>query len=424
MMKKASERNGYPNVMAKSEKQQIDDLFAAVAQEAPKQPAAVGASVQKQAEPKKPQTAEAAKPVAATKQAVQKPVAQSSQTAQAAAQKKPEQAKPTPPPAKPKVAATSVPPPPKRATSSNHVIVGNNGVEDVNADLKRKPKKTIVKPQTVTVKDSKGKEFKAKISLKKSILEKQHHEFTEKDDPIILDGLDKHLTLTSIARMVGCCRNALSDYIRSNKVLSEAASNSRDEFDDKVEQVLFDKIFTHGDTNALFFYMQRRMRHRGYGDHQVVEQKGDAQRIVIGHVKVPDKLPDYTKTLGIQVARPASFAENQRFLRKKKEEEAAKENDGGESADAPVPADAEAAPEQQQPMQPPPEAQTPPTPPPNPQQQVAQETNIMPMALPRPEIQTRGNGDIYATDREEAEWADMDDGGGFEDFGGFGGGFM
>ena len=103
------------------------------------------------------------------------------------------------------------------------------------------------------------------------------------------------------------------------------------------------------------------------------------------------------------------------------EGEAAQQNP---DVDVEAAADAEAAPEQQQPMQPPPEAQTPPTPPHNPQQQVAQETNIMPMALPRPEIQTRGNGDIYATDREEAEWADMDDGGGFEDFGGFGGGFM
>lgn len=152
-------------------------------------------------------------------------------------------------------------------------------------------------PRTV---DKHGQPIKKVVSMKKSILEKAHYTITEADEPTILEGLDAHLTFTTIAKQVGCCRGTLVKYIRNHPHLQEAATDSREEFDDAVEQQLFAKI-QNGDLNAIFFYMQRRMRSRGYGDHQVVEQQGESKSIVIGHVAVPKEIPDYTKAIAAKM---------------------------------------------------------------------------------------------------------------------------
>ena len=163
-------------------------------------------------------------------------------------------------------------------------------------------------PRTV---DKNGQPIKKVVSMKKSILEKSHYVITEADEPTILEGLAEHLTLTTIAKQVGCCRGTLVKYIRNHQLLQDAATDSREEFDDVVEQKLFEKI-NNGDLNAIFFYMQRRMRSRGYGDHQVVEQQGESKSIIIGHVAVPKEMPDYTKAIAAKmeaegVADPAAM---------------------------------------------------------------------------------------------------------------------
>ena len=121
--------------------------------------------------------------------------------------------------------------------------------------------------------------------------DKYRYTLTSADDEFILEMIENHKPMTFIADKIGCSRKALGNYIHSNPILQEAFSNAKDAMDDLAEVRLFEKI-NQGDLGAIMFYMPRQMRHRGYGDHQVVENQEDSDRIVIGHIDVPEDAPD------------------------------------------------------------------------------------------------------------------------------------
>ena len=121
--------------------------------------------------------------------------------------------------------------------------------------------------------------------------DKYRYTLTAADDEFILEMIENHKPMVFIADKIGCSRKALGEYIHSNPVLQEAFTNAKDAMDDLAEVRLFEKI-NQGDLGAIMFYMPRQMRHRGYGDHQVIESQEDKDRIVIGHIDVPEDAPD------------------------------------------------------------------------------------------------------------------------------------
>ena len=131
----------------------------------------------------------------------------------------------------------------------------------------------------------------ARGTVKRGRKARYNYKLSEKDDEFILDALARHLPMWAMAERIGCSRPALANYIHGNPILQQAYTESKDSMDDLAEHKLFEKI-QNGDLNALTFYMPRQMRHRGYGDHQVIEQKNDEQRIVIGHIPVAPEAVD------------------------------------------------------------------------------------------------------------------------------------
>lgn len=121
--------------------------------------------------------------------------------------------------------------------------------------------------------------------------DRYRYTLTAADDEFILEMIEEHKPMTFIADKIGCSRKALGNYIHSNPILQEAFTNAKDAMDDLAELRLFEKI-NQGDLGAIMFYMPRQMRHRGYGDHQVVENQEDQDRIVIGHIETPPDAPD------------------------------------------------------------------------------------------------------------------------------------
>ena len=203
----------------------------------------------------------------------------------------------------------------KREEIANHAPERANAVKPTNGCLKPNP---YPKKKTVPPKQEEGEEEdngvsdesinrtviksrpKDSASLHKSIVERQHHVFSEKDHPLILWGLDNHMTLRSIADRVGCSRGALSDYIKRTPILNQAAIDEEETRGDYVESKLFEK-FKSGDFGAITFYLTHKCRNRGYGEVQTLEHKTDEKRIVIGHVQVPEKLVDYAEQIAMKM---------------------------------------------------------------------------------------------------------------------------
>lgn len=125
----------------------------------------------------------------------------------------------------------------------------------------------VVEPPQVSPNTSRAKRYNYKLSAK--------------DDELILKNIEEHKSLAVIAKKVGCCRDRLAEYIHKHPILQRAFTVAKDEIDDLAEVRLFDKI-NKGDLHALMFYMPRQMRHRGYGDEPVDDNKGPDSRIVIG----------------------------------------------------------------------------------------------------------------------------------------------
>ena len=120
-----------------------------------------------------------------------------------------------------------------------------------------------------------------KVSPNTSRAKRYNYKLSAKDDELILKNIEEHKPLGVIAKKIGCCRDRLAEYIHKHPILQRAFTVAKDEIDDLAEVRLFDKI-NKGDLQALMFYMPRQMRHRGYGDEPVDENKGPDSRIVIG----------------------------------------------------------------------------------------------------------------------------------------------
>jgi hypothetical protein len=150
--------------------------------------------------------------------------------------------------------------------------------------------------------------------------DKYRYTLTAADDEFILEMIENHKPMVFIADKIGCSRKALGEYIHSNPVLQEAFTNAKDAMDDLAEVRLFEKI-NQGDLGAIMFYMPRQMRHRGYGDHQVFESADEPDRIVIGHIDIPEGAPDPCSLPAVDVDQPG--------------EEEVPEPSGGPDEDAP-----------------------------------------------------------------------------------------
>lgn len=111
------------------------------------------------------------------------------------------------------------------------------------------------------------------------------YQLSEVDHEFIMEQLAKHKPITFIADRIGCSQKALREYIHKTPLLQEAYTNHKDAMDDLCEVRLFEKI-NQGDLGAIMFYMPRQMRHRGYGDHQVIESREEQPRVIIGRIDV------------------------------------------------------------------------------------------------------------------------------------------
>lgn len=112
---------------------------------------------------------------------------------------------------------------------------------------------------------------------------KYNYRLSAKDDDYILKAIEEHKTLAFMAQQIGCCRQALAEYIHKDPVLQQAFTDAKDGMDDLAELRLYEKI-NQGDLGAIMFYMPRKMRHRGYGDEPVADQSADVPRVVIGKI--------------------------------------------------------------------------------------------------------------------------------------------
>jgi len=141
-----------------------------------------------------------------------------------------------------------------------------------------KPKGTA--PDAAPMHESNGKKANGSVS---------HFRFNRKlgndDIELILTGLKRYRPLVNIANELDCSYGALLKFIKDTPVLAEMKYRSAEGRIDIAESALMNSI-AEGNLNAIFFFLDRMARSRGYGQHHEVEAavKESAPRIVIGTI--------------------------------------------------------------------------------------------------------------------------------------------
>jgi len=139
----------------------------------------------------------------------------------------------------------------------------------------------VEKPKEVAVMgESNGKKNKNSVYHTKF-----SHKLSEKDIPFILDGLQSYKSLIGIADYLDCNYSSLLTFINKTPLLAEAKFRANEGRLDIAESKLMFNI-AQNNLNAIFFFLDRMGRNRGYGQHQEIDAKvkDTAPRIVIGTI--------------------------------------------------------------------------------------------------------------------------------------------
>lgn len=147
---------------------------------------------------------------------------------------------------------------------------------DEYGNKKKSPPSASIMSETV------GKDGKKKVSTHVTC----YHKFTDKDIPIILDGLRKYHPLVAIVDKIGCSYEGLLDFINRTPVLKEMKLRSEKGMVDIAMSRLFESI-NMGNLNAIIYFLNCKGRDRGFGEHQTIDANVNEQggrRIVINAI--------------------------------------------------------------------------------------------------------------------------------------------
>lgn len=98
----------------------------------------------------------------------------------------------------------------------------------------------------------------------------------------IIDALEKYNGFVSFAAQhLKVTPQAVYDRISKSKELKQKYENIRFKIDDKVENILLDKIFIDRDTASIIFYCKCKLKHRGYVERQEIADLTGEQKIIV-----------------------------------------------------------------------------------------------------------------------------------------------
>lgn len=111
---------------------------------------------------------------------------------------------------------------------------------------------------------------------------------SERDHAKIISLMSKQVPLYMIARKFKVDRHTLSKYIENHQELVDASRDANEAFDDSVEYMFKQKI-AKGDLHVAQWYADRKMRHRGYGEHIDTDQNlNNTGRVILQIGRIAD----------------------------------------------------------------------------------------------------------------------------------------
>ena len=85
--------------------------------------------------------------------------------------------------------------------------------------------------------------------------------------------------ISTAARIVGCDRSTVHNYINKSPSVKKALEDAREATTDEVESELLKRI-REGDTTAIIFYLKTVGRNRGYAERQEVTGSGGGDIVI------------------------------------------------------------------------------------------------------------------------------------------------
>ena len=123
------------------------------------------------------------------------------------------------------------------------------------------------------------------------------HKFVEADIPVIMQGLREYKAIIVIADQLNASYSGLRDFIKRTPILRECMDRRDNGMLDIAERRLFERI-NLGDTHSIMYFLDRKGRNRGYGEHieqDINNKEGQAPRIIVG--MIPQDKVDAAKKL-------------------------------------------------------------------------------------------------------------------------------
>lgn len=123
------------------------------------------------------------------------------------------------------------------------------------------------------------------------------HKFVEADIPVIMQGLREYKAIIVIADQLNASYSGLRDFIKRTPILRECMDRRDNGMLDIAERRLFERI-NLGDTHSIMYFLDRKGRKRGYGEHieqDITNKEGQAPRIIVG--MIPQDKVDAAKKL-------------------------------------------------------------------------------------------------------------------------------
>lgn len=170
-----------------------------------------------------------------------------------------------------------------------------NGGKPVEPWRRKQKKKGLVPPPEKRadaikqVKDGDGKRTLYKHPFS--------HKFVESDIPVIMQGLREYKAIIVIADQLNASYSGLRDFIKRTPILRECMDRRDNGMLDIAERRLFERI-NLGDTHSIMYFLDRKGRNRGYGEHieqDINNKEGQSPRIIVG--MIPQDKVDAAKKL-------------------------------------------------------------------------------------------------------------------------------
>ena len=112
-----------------------------------------------------------------------------------------------------------------------------------------------------------------------------NYKLSKADEPTIEKELKQFTPICLIAAKIGCCRQALSNYIHAH--MEDKLEESRESMIDMLEGTLYRTAVVDRNVGSLQFMLDRLGRKRGYGEHIDTTQTHDFKSpITIGDIEI------------------------------------------------------------------------------------------------------------------------------------------